>query len=412
MSGLCLLAATLLAHGPVTDSTSPPTSLPASTPLCDTDPAAIALQTPTDSPQIAVAEPQPQFSDREHSEIAGSAMLDDQTELVSPKSQDNFQVSRKRDPLLEQLFPNTPPSLSGESVVAFPKTIVSLPPDTVPPVSAPTREFPGFAKGPASGSQLYWQRLAALQAGRLFTRIAPDSFRHFWQQARQQPTYEQWKRLLSLEARAAARGKGGNRLALLVGDSLSLWFPSGRLPGGQFWLNQGISGETTSGILRRLATISQAKPDTIYLMAGINDLRRGQPETEVVRNLHQIIRSLRQAHPNTQIILQSVLPTSLPMIPSYKIHWINQQLATIAQQERAYYLNLYALFADNLDGLNATLTTDGLHLNQRGYQVWQQALTQAEATLASARQQRHRLVSQESGSAIFPETLQEVTWSR
>ncbi|NEO00129.1 MAG: acylhydrolase, partial [Moorea sp. SIO3I7] len=127
---------------------------------------------------------------------------------------------------------------------------------------------------PKSGTELYYQRLAALRAGKLYTRLPAHSFSSFWAKGLNhkgvpltKPTYQQWKQLLAQEARAVAYGQGNNRLSMVVGDSLSLWLPAQGLPNYQLWLNQGISGENTSQILSRLSAFSQTRPDTIYVMA-------------------------------------------------------------------------------------------------------------------------------------------------
>ncbi|HEY9806093.1 MAG TPA: GDSL-type esterase/lipase family protein [Candidatus Obscuribacterales bacterium] len=241
---------------------------------------------------------------------------------------------------------------------------------------------------PRSGSQLYRQRLEALRAGTLYTRIASNSFYAAWSQAQAKPSYNQWKQLLALEARAVARGQGDNRLSVVVGDSLSLWFPAQRLPEGQLWLNQGISGDTTGGILQRLSAFAQTRPDTIYVMAGINDLRRGHSDQLILSNLRQIMRQLHQKHAGAEVVVQSILPTRYAAIPSSRIRNLNQRIAAIAQQEGVSYLDLYPYFTDTQDHLNRALTTDGLHLNPRGYQVWQVALQQAESQIKIARYQR------------------------
>lgn len=223
---------------------------------------------------------------------------------------------------------------------------------------------------PRSGSQLYAQRVAALRAGRLYTRLPAHSFQAEWRQAGGQPTYEQWQRLLAQEANVVARWQNGRRLAVIVGDSLSLWYPSDRLPTDQLWLNQAVSGETTGGVLRRLSAFSNTKPGTIYVMVGINDLRRGLSNEEIVRNLWRITRTLKRHHPQAQIVLQSILPTRLTAPINDRVGHINQQIAAIAQHEKVTYLDLYTDFADAGGNLQADLTTDGLHLSPQGYATW------------------------------------------
>lgn len=235
---------------------------------------------------------------------------------------------------------------------------------------------------PRSNAQLYAQRIAALRAGRLYTRLPMSSFQDFWQQATGQPTYEQWRWLLALEAKAVAGGQGKNRLAVMVGDSLSLWFPSERLPLDQLWLNQAISGDTTQGVLNRLNDFSQTRPSTVYVMAGINDLKRGVSQSEVLDNLEQIIQRLRSTHPQAQIVVQSLLPTRSVPISNQQITQVNRELRTIAHQNGAVYLDLHAQVRDTAGQLQAGLTTDGLHLSPSGYDVWQWALGQAEVWMA------------------------------
>lgn len=234
-----------------------------------------------------------------------------------------------------------------------------------------------------SGSQLYYQRLASLKTGQIFTRVDDDNLQSMWEPAnKRRLTYEDWKSLLASEAKALAEGQGENRLSILVGDSLSMWFPREKLPAGKLWLNQGISGDTASGVFKRLAAFSATRPDAIYLMVGINDLRKGASDEAILRNHRRIIHRLRRNHPSAQIIVQSILPTRLTTISNNRIRHLNAQIALIAKQEGANYLNIHHWFTDVEGNLSLDLTTDGLHLSPNGYQVWQSALQQIEVKLA------------------------------
>lgn len=265
--------------------------------------------------------------------------------------------------------------------VSQPKAL--LKPNVQPDFGRDATEFsqPTLAM-PSSSSQLYWQRFAALRSGRLYTRLPIDSFREMWSQATRKPTDTQWRTLLALEAKAATRGQGDRRLSIMVGDSLSLWFPSDRLPTGQLWLNQAISGENTRAIFHRLPAFDVAHPQAIYVMAGVNDLKQGATDNEILWNLRQIVRRLQQAHPNARVIVQSILPTRTTLVPGNRIGWLNQRLAAIAKQDGAMFLDLYSQFTDADGNLRSELTTDGLHLNANGYATWQAQLTQADTWLA------------------------------
>lgn len=244
-----------------------------------------------------------------------------------------------------------------------------MPPDHLRPrVASP-------AIRPASGEQLFAFRVAALQRGQLYTRLLPERYRHLWQhQSTGRTTYSQWKRLLAQEADVLARSQGHNRLSILVGDSLSLWLPMEQLPRDRFWLNQSISGETTHQILSRLHYFAATRPDQIHIMAGINDLKNGASDQEIIRNTQQILMRLRQQHPQAQLVIYSILPTRLGHLPSDRIRQVNHHIAYVAHQQGAQFVNLQTTFADPQGLLRRDLTTDGLHLSQLGYTVWQTAL--------------------------------------
>jgi lysophospholipase L1-like esterase len=226
---------------------------------------------------------------------------------------------------------------------------------------------------PTSGGQLYQQRLMSLRMGLMYTRIASDSFRNDWLNVSTQPTYSQWQKLLTQEAQMMVAGQGNNRLTVILGDSHALWFPVEKLSKDRFWLNQGLSGDTTAGVLKRVSSFAETRPDSIHVMVGINDLRKGKTDQEILSNLQQIMQQLRRNHPSAQIFVHSILPTRLAAIPSRRVQWLNYNIAALTKQESVNYLNLQPAFADASGNLRRSLTTDGVHLNAQGYQVWHAA---------------------------------------
>ncbi len=173
-------------------------------------------------------------------------------------------------------------------------------------------------------------------------------------------------------------------LAILAGDSLSLRFPPGKLSG--YWLlNQGISGETTAGLLKRLNVFDQTQPDVIFVMIGINDLLRGRSDTEILDDQQRVIEDLKATHPQTKIVLQSILPHAIEQVtwegrdrllalPNRRIKALNEGMEAIASTESVDFFNLYPLFADSEGNLRRELSSDGLHLSTQGYEVWGIAL--------------------------------------
>ncbi|MBD2415524.1 G-D-S-L family lipolytic protein [Nostoc calcicola FACHB-389] len=201
---------------------------------------------------------------------------------------------------------------------------------------------------------------------------------------RHQLSYQQWVDILKQEAKVAA-DRRPVRLTILAGDSLSLWFPTELLPEGKNWLNQGISGETSKGLLKRLNIFDRTQPEVIFVMIGINDLIRGTNDKVILDNHQQIMTYLRRVHPTAQIVVQSILPHSgeeatwkgrdkLLAIANSRIRRLNEQLQSISAKKGVKFLDLYPLFTNTQGNLRREFTTDGLHLNREGYIVWRSAL--------------------------------------
>jgi lysophospholipase L1-like esterase len=201
---------------------------------------------------------------------------------------------------------------------------------------------------------------------------------------RQKLSYEEWVEVLGQEAKAVA-ATSPERLTILAGDSISLWFPPELLPPGTTWLNQGISGEVSEGLYQRLKLWDDLKPDAVFVMIGINDLLRGTDDGTLLDNYWQILRDIREHHPEATVVVQSILPHGgeeatwegrdrLLEVSNDRIRELNRELQNLAETEGVKYLDLFSLFADESGNLRSELSTDGLHLNERGYWVWRSAL--------------------------------------
>lgn len=195
--------------------------------------------------------------------------------------------------------------------------------------------------------------------------------------------YSQWVDLLAQEADAEAQ-KQANDLYILLGDSLTSRFPPEFLPVGT-WLNQGIPGDRSVKLLQRLELLDKTQPQAIFLMIGINDLQQGVRSKTIVANQRLTIQYLRRVHPQTVVVVQSILPHGAEAatrkrreqfreVSNTSIQELNQKLADIATQEGVVYLDLYSLFANERGNLRTELSTDGLHLNSEGYKLWRLAI--------------------------------------
>jgi lysophospholipase L1-like esterase len=262
---------------------------------------------------------------------------------------------------------------------------------------------------PKTGIAMYQKRLFALHKSQIYTNLDDEI---------DQPNYQDWLDILNQESDLIqdkiAKKSDSSRLNILLGDSLSMWFPNSLLPSEALWLNQGISGDTTSGILKRLDIFAKNNPNNIYILAGINDLKRQVPVTEILKNYQKILDYLQKNYPETQILVQSIFPTQLPTetlnfsIPNSLIKELNQKLAQQVNDQGSIYLDFHQRFTNTQGNIRSELTTDGLHLSPEGYKVWQFALKQTESRLSKNRDHNYQKWLQKSSE--LPLNGQSYRW--
>jgi len=141
--------------------------------------------------------------------------------------------------------------------------------------------------------------------------------------------------------------------------------------------NRGISGDITLGVLARLDEVLASKPDKIFLMIGINDIAGNNPDSIILWNYKQIIEQIQIKSTDTQLYVQSILPTNSSFTQYHRhqgktdhILFLNQKLKELSAQQNLTYIDAFAALADAGNQLKPEYTNDGLHLMAEGYKVW------------------------------------------
>ncbi len=92
----------------------------------------------------------------------------------------------------------------------------------------------------------------------------------------------------------------------LVGGKLKAAHPAWKI------VNAGLSGETTSGGLRRIDWVLRQPVDVFFLALGGNDGLRGIPAAVTKSNLEAIIAKVRAKNPTVKIVLAGMkMPISM-----------------------------------------------------------------------------------------------------
>ena len=155
-------------------------------------------------------------------------------------------------------------------------------------------------------------------------------------------------------------------------------------------VNRGISGDTTLGVSARLHEICFYKPISLFLLIGINDIfNSDSPNSEnitpisVSNNIINIADVIDKRSPNTQVYVQTTLPINFKLykkltgtfpfheVPLPKqINQINTRLKNYDSQNHYIVIDLHDIFLDSHGLLSKKYTSDGVHLNEKGYNKW------------------------------------------
>ncbi len=158
---------------------------------------------------------------------------------------------------------------------------------------------------------------------------------------------------------------------LFIGDSLIEYFQwQERFPSHEVY-NLGVAGETVEGLLYRLPEVvsNYKDPDFIFLMTGINNV--AMEDLGFFNSYEGLLNVLKDSFPMAKIYIHSLLPVKIEFIDNALIRTVNEKLRSIAEGYGVHYMDLYRLFSDEQgEPKEGLLLDDGVHLSERGYEVW------------------------------------------
>jgi lysophospholipase L1-like esterase len=160
---------------------------------------------------------------------------------------------------------------------------------------------------------------------------------------------------------------------IFIGDSLTEFYDwQNRFPEYSVQ-NLGNAGEPVEDLFARLRRLRIFKsPDYLFLMTGINNLRRG--DHEIPDRYRDVLDYLAVELKDCVIVIQSILPVTR-WVHQLEIEKVNIFIGKMAIARGMHYLDLYKLFLDSSGMPDAgCLEEDGVHLSDKGYGIWSKAV--------------------------------------
>jgi acyl-CoA thioesterase-1 len=178
---------------------------------------------------------------------------------------------------------------------------------------------------------------------------------------------------------ARAGASAGRRTILFVGTSLTAGYglpdPDEAYPAliqqridslglNYDVINAGVSGETSTGALKRIDWLMREPVNVFVLETGANDGLRGLNSDSLRSNIQQIFDRVRAAHPDARLVLAGMeAPPNLG--PRYTTAF-REIFPELARKNGATLIPFLLAGVAGVDSLNQP---DGIHPNVRGAKV-------------------------------------------
>ena len=163
---------------------------------------------------------------------------------------------------------------------------------------------------------------------------------------------------------------------LFVGSSSIVNWPTAVAFPGNPSINRGFGGSELSDVNYYFEQVVRPyKPSTIVLYAGDNDIDAGKDAEQVFRDFKVFADRVRLELPETRVLFISIKPSIArwekwpAMVDANKL--VREYVADLPNLQ---YVDLAAPLLNDEGQPKDVFVDDGLHLNESGYALWQQAL--------------------------------------
>jgi lysophospholipase L1-like esterase len=190
---------------------------------------------------------------------------------------------------------------------------------------------------------------------------------------------------------------------VFMGDSITDGWQNPKYGGffpGKPYIDRGIGGQTTPQMLIRFRPdVIALQPKVVVILAGTNDIAGNTGAMTLAAIEDNLTSMFDLAHVNgIRVVFASLLPISdyeknkdgQPIIqskqrPPTQITSLNAWMKQYSAAHGGIYLDYYSAMADDKGFLKEELSEDGLHPNQKGYDVMAPLAEQAIALALKSR---------------------------
>jgi lysophospholipase L1-like esterase len=160
---------------------------------------------------------------------------------------------------------------------------------------------------------------------------------------------------------------------VMLGDSITEGLPEAAFGDNFTFLNLGVGGDETSGLLKRMGLIDLLEPEQIVVLIGANDIARRRSVEHITTNLDAMLDQLTDHVMEKSIVVLSILPRRDDdrlgdFDYDHTIDVVNAHLQMASAERGVQYVDMYRHMVDaSAQRIRPELTLDGVHLSEAGY---------------------------------------------
>lgn len=187
----------------------------------------------------------------------------------------------------------------------------------------------------------------------------------------------QWEKdIAAFEARDRTQAPPAGCIVFVGSSSVRLWTTlSDDFPGLPV-VNRGFGGCQLADVCRYAGrVVIPYRPRQVVVYAGGNDLNAGKSPEIVFGDFVALVRSVRAAVPGVRLVSMSIAPSPKRWAQTPEIRKTNALISRYCRGHGIAFVNTFDLMLGP-DGLPKAdiYAKDQLHLNERGYALWREAL--------------------------------------
>jgi lysophospholipase L1-like esterase len=142
-------------------------------------------------------------------------------------------------------------------------------------------------------------------------------------------------------------------------------------------INRGFGGSTLDDVIRYAGDIIYPyRPKEVVVYCGDNDLAAGKSAKKVYKRFVRLYDMIRKRLGNIDIVYVSIKPSPSREKLMPEMEQTNDLIRNfMAERSHASFVDVYHLML-NAQGhpIDSLFVADKLHMNERGYKLWQQAI--------------------------------------